>query len=236
MNNKYHLHFIRHGEHKGKLILPELTEKGVAEARAVGEHICKIIKDEKCYGMSVNEPRFIHTTTLALMPSLPIEQVCKVSERLSKTGGIVTDDKLDYRTMLHAGFKKDMLSAFNVGRAMRFIVDESDNYLEGYDALSTLGTMSEGIAELIRTTAQNTIFCARELVMPSFRSKMTEMRLGRTAMDDYADWYGSNEEWNPNARTHIVSIEINGSDYHLVDEYGSLDFNDKLLNKIGERK
>lgn len=136
--------------------------------------------------------------------------------------------------MSNKQFKIDMMTAFNSSQAMGFIVNESDKYLSN-DNLSTYKTMSRLMARKILSTTSNSIYCSKELMSPSLRAKITLMRYGQKAVKDYVNWYMKNEEWNPEARTHITKIQTDGEKYLLKDSYGEIDFNKKILSDIGEQ-
>lgn len=222
---------IRHGDHTRPYIVPGLSEQGVAEAVEVGRQIGA--KDAVGWLAVVGSaPRYIHTATIALFPGVSATVVPLLSDLQTRRGNLIASDDFIYRPMVQPDFKRAMLSAYEFGRAMEFLMSQSDSYLRDHE-LSTYSTMAAVIARSIITHQdRDTLFCAKELFRPCFRARVTQERHGVGSAADYAEWYMDKQEQNPIGRTSVMRIEQEEDDYLLSDACGEVEFGAATLEEI----
>lgn len=222
--------FMRHGEHApndgNSDLFSDLTSVGCDEMRLVGRTLGKR-NINKAY--TVNNDRSLGSVTLVLNPMIPNDAIAEESGCLVAEGRVGIDDRFQYLKHVNHEFQESLDEAFFAGNCLRFFVKGSDRF----SGVSTYSTMAATVADTI-TEYANSLLCLREFFYPSFRAKMTHLKLGEKMLMHYVDYYCSEVEWNPNARTQTQLVERSGSTYRLTDRYGHLIFNNDDIMTIKE--
>ena len=221
--------FMRHGNHipdsNDNELFSGLTSSGCDEMRLIGSRLVQ--QEMKAY--TVNNDRSLGSVALALDPEITNGALAEEVSSLVGCGKIKVDNRLQYLEHENPVFQEGLEEAFFAGECLKFFVKESDRFL----GVSTYSCMASNIADII-TEYTDSLLCAREFFYPSFRAKMTHLKLGEKLSMHYVDYYCSEVELNPDARIQTQTVEIRGSNYRLTDEYGHLDFNDNDIIVIKE--
>ncbi len=221
-----------------------LTERGRREARAVGAKLDVDLDETKA--LSVNNIRSLATVALALYPEINDDEIPKKILQLKNSRQLLTTPKLSYLPVEDKNFEEQLATFFHQGRALRFLVDNSDEHiLTKGTAMSSYSTLANEAASTLMYYYQKyklgeksqqpddkdlyRIFCGREFVYGCFRAKLIENMQGVGARDDYVDWYGDTIEWSHEAREDIALTRITRSanddiKFNLKDNYGEMQF------------
>lgn len=235
--------FIRHGEHptrsnEGVQYLGGLTERGVDEARQIGE---RLNFDPTCpiRGFTVENERSITTVALALRPNIDNEAVERLARQYVKSGRIALDSRIDYKRAPD-DFIKSLNDAFLAREGLKFLVRSTrdDKWSDGR-SISTYGDMARTLARRISVASEgheSQLICAREFFYPSLRARLIEQEHGITARDDYVEWYGEKVEWKNEARTQIQTVQVselnNNGSLLIEDAYGTSEYPTAILRKL----
>src|SRR5665213_1478972 len=212
---------FRHTDHVGNIFGTGLIEGGIEEARQIGKAI-ESSQDVLWHAYSPNTKRHLGTVVLAMFPDKPTEDVRETAEYLVLSGRITINDELTYEPIKKIPFTHAMNVAINERRAMGFFLNDSDVFLTDRDDLKTYSVMASTLAKTVLPIESDSLICAREYIIPSFRAKLMQVTLGNMAAKEYANWYNENQQGNPLARVHVMNISKDGEDYSLQDEYGTL--------------
>lgn len=243
-----HHYYIRHSEHEGD----RLTDKGAQEAHSLrdrlrGMEFCPpepnpddALRGEVSRAWSADTFRSLATTALALTSPAAHHTLEQHVQHLMRTGVLHSDSRLRYTK-----FSKDddairdaYQEAYDQGRTMEFYLHHSDDFLTNNPSLSTHRTLA---AEVARRTLADLrgqmprLVCTREFFWPNFRAAVFEDLGNRAERDRYIEWYCSEKERNPLARTDIAQVSSDGDQIVMQDDYGTLACSEETLRNIAER-
>ena len=230
------INFIRHGDHNpidGEVLYGGLSNLGRQEARSIAYKLD--LRNDKATVYTVDNARSMGTVAIALDPKIKDSAIDKTVKSLLSNHTITVDGQLNYNSQEADEYITDLNEAFFAARALRFFAEKSDEYHD--DKHSTYSSMATTIAKYVESSvdpSRNVLILAREFFYPSFRAKLIELKHGIKKRDYYADWYGDNIEWNPEARTDVsrVSLNLSSHRYVLSDKYGEEEFNSDNLETI----
>lgn len=222
--------FMRHGKHipdgYDNELFSGLTRSGCDEMRSIGFRLLKHGIEKAC---TVNNDRSLGSVALVLDPEISNDTLAEEIDYFVRSGKIKVDTRLQYLDYDNPVFQENLEEAFLAGECLRFFVKASDRF----SGVSTYSDMAANMADII-TEYTNSLLCAREFFYPSFRAKMTHLKLGERSSMQYVDYYCSEVEWNPDARAQAQIVERKGLNYRLSDEYGYLEFNENDIVAIKE--
>ncbi len=256
MTPETHLIFIRHGQQeRADSTDPHpsgLTERGRREARSIGAKLDIELSETKA--LSVDNNRSLATVALALYPEIQDDEITNKVLRLKESQQLLTTPKLSYMPVEDKGFEEQLANSFYQGRALRFLVDKSDEHVLAENTkMSTYSILANEAARTLKYFYQKytlsdklyppdekdlfRIFCGREFVYASFRAKLLENTQGIEARDAYVSWYSDTIEWSHEAREDVASTKIVRSindniEFSLKDSYGEMQFGIDDVEKI----
>lgn len=256
MAKETHLIFMRHGEQEHTdSVSPHssgLTERGRDEARAVGVKLNINLNETRAF--SVDNIRSLASVALALYPDTRDEEITDTVLRLRESQQLSVTPRLSYMPVEDSKFEERLADSFYQSRALRFLVDKSDEHvLAGGKRMSSYTLLANEAARALKYFHQKyvlddeillqdakdvyRVFCGREFVYASFRAKLLENTLGVEARDNYIAWYSSNVEWSREAREDIATTKIfksknNSTEFSLKDSYGEMQFGISDVEKI----
>lgn len=263
MEKEIDLYFIRHGEHNtetdNSFEKDQLTDQGIAECRNIG---LAIFEEQNLFAFTINNRRSTATVMIAMDPDLEYERESheEFFKKSYQKGKIRFLESMAYISEGDKRFFDGLKEAFYNKQTLRFLVNQSDSYREESGIpISSYSTMAFDVSRIILKYYEicnswkpsnlnqgekhkfSRLFCAREFIYPSFRSKLIELLLGSKERDRYVDWYTDNKEWQSKSREDIskISIEVvdsqnNGTNarIYLKDDYGEIMFGKEELEAI----
>lgn len=221
-----------------------LTDRGRGEARAVGAKLDIDLGETRV--LSVDNIRSLATVALALYPAIDDDEILDKVRELKRSRQLLVTPKLSYMTVQDKNFEEQLANSFYEGRALRFLVDNSDQHvLNNGTKMSSYSILANEAASTLMYHYQKytlskksepsngkdsyRIFCGREFVYACFRAKLLENTRGIQARDDYINWYSGTVEWSHEARedialTKIIKSTNNDATFNLTDRYGEMQF------------
>lgn len=233
-----------------------LTELGRHEARAIGGKLDVDISETKIF--SVNNMRSLSTIALALYPHITDKEIPEVIQDLKDNDQLIVTPKLSYLPIEDRDFEDKLASSFSQGKALKFLVEHSDEYKSesgalissfstlAHEAASTIDYFIQKIHEYNEELASQQereiyrIYCGREFVYAGFRAKIIGNTQGIRSRDEYVDWYSDTVEWSHRARQELaigrVQKNLDSSvSVKLKDSYGEMQLStDEVQNVINE--
>lgn len=240
-------YYIRHAEHTKDT----LTETGIAEARTVHtrllelepnleqylQHIVTLPHQEKIQAWSADTFRSLATTALALVPSAKDEDLVHTVQSLIDTDTLHIDPRLRYAKFSEndTEIREAYQTAYEKGRTMDFYIRDSNTFLRRNPMLSTHSTLAAEVARRTLFTPEGDaphLHCAREFFWPNFRAAVLESQNKTKERDQYIEWYCSEKELNPQARTDVARIVRDSDTMILEDDYGALACTERDLRAV----
>ena len=248
--------FFRHGQHPESVSDhdPDLTGLGAQEAQDLGHRVQ--VNERQSVGFYIDNLRSLMSMTRVMEPDAPEDSIHLSAQNLIKRYKIKTDPSLNYKVAPSGDFRRDLDSAVETGRVLRFLVEQSDNYDSNNSAdISTYSSIGRECAKIIKkyTSVEKQwvkinqatpyadknlyrLFCAREFIVACMRAKLTEHILGIDKRNEFVDWYEQSVENNGAGRAEYTIITVEpgkaGQRIILTDNFGRLEFNPQVLDEI----